>query len=301
MTAQTQTRTITEADYASLPSPLDAGRDTDIQGLSSSRGPDPAKVFALAEMLQASGYGHASDLDQLRETHDAVTQATATAYQNANNPKADLATLQPEDAVRRVREAAIDRMLTQGPFAYLADAATAFEDNLRPVARTAFRTFADTAVTAMRPGFDEALKTVTDAHKAGLTPDLTAGFIASDGTPKQVAAYRALGSAVATLDQLAGLRIRIHNTLARPSLATDARVMACFLTAADEDTCERAAGTFTGRLERVLVTNTHPAAGPSVRQAPRHRLGGAWLSLIAAGHTLRLNTPTDVDTLLDEN
>lgn len=50
----------------------------------------------------------------------------------------------------------------------------------------------------------------------------------------------------------------------------------------------------------VLVTNDHPGTGPSVHRAPPRRLGGAWLALLTSGYALRLNTPSEVATILEE-
>lgn len=298
MTA-TQTRTMTEAEFSRLPSPLHVGRPSDDRLVSSAVGPEPRHVLALAAMLEASGYDANDELTHLSSLVEAVDEEVRTATVGTDFAHIDPARLTPADAAKLIRETAISTTITYGVHNWPDDASTRFLASIRPYAARAFSAYADAVVTAMRSGFDGSVDAVEAAHAAGLTPDHNATQIATDGTPKQIDAFRKLAPAVATLDRLADLRIRIHNLLDQPTREPEARAVACFLASpADELAREGAANIFAGQPETVLVSSNHPAVGPTVRQAPRPRLGGAWLSLVTAGYGLRLNTPTEVATIL---
>jgi hypothetical protein len=279
----TVTRTMTEAEFSRLPSPLKTGRPSDDRLVSSAVGPEPRHVLALAALLEASGYGANDELAHLSSLVDAVDEEVRTATVGTDFAQIDPAALTPADAAKLIRDTAISTTITYGAHNWPDDASTRFLASIRPYAARAFNAYADTVVTSMRADFDQSVKAVTAAHAAGLRPDHNAAQIATDGTPKQIATFRTLASAVATLDRLADLRIRIHNLLDRPTPEPETRAIACFLAGpVDELAREGAANIFAGQPETVLVSSrtqrpagTTPPARRRMAQPRQRRLHAA--------------------------
>lgn len=284
------TPTITRAAYdAQATSPLDNGSLPPHYAASTGMRLD--LLLGVAAELKAAGYPIGDSIDRAQTILDAVREATMPA----DGPGTFLANtnvleLSPDDAAAAARRIAAEALATRDTQAR-STADDTIAKALYPAVLAAFRQDTADALTAMATEFDTALEKVSKAHRAKLTTATRGDDILMTGTTAQVAAYRDLGPAVAILNQLAALRIRLCNIA---GLGPASHPIACLVKNTDLDS---AAAIYTGQDMTVLVENDHASAAPFASKIPTPRLGGAWLALIEAGHTPHLNTADEADNV----
>lgn len=244
-------------------------------------------TYDFATVLKASGHDVGPEYNKVTAILDALTAARLVNAHDLDSLGDPLA-IDPDAAVAHVRAATLNHLAAR----LGNDLEQGLRRTLERSFAVAFRTHSDSIVTGMQAEFDQALAAITAAHKAGLTPSTTRDALLDRGTAEQLDAYRRVAPAAATLNRIADLRIRMCNTA---GIGPTTHPIACLVDSPDQFSLEGAANIYTGTTETVLVTASHPAAGPSARRIPSQRLGGPWLALVAAGHKVRLNTAAEAD------
>lgn len=252
-------------------------------------GVDVNEVLALAATLTAAGYDAGPVPKRAASIWDAVSAAAANP---ARHLDAALIDLDPADVVERLHRVAAE-LATVGQHEQRAEQSV----NRQLAASTieAMRGDADRLIVQMRAEFDPAVKVVETAAAAGLLPTTDAALLAETGTPEQIAAYRKLGPAVATLDRLAALRNQITEVLQVGPV--DPFMVAFLAEASSLLHLEGARRIWVGETE--VVQHDMPLVGSHLARVRRQRLGGAWLALAVGSYKLRLNTGREAQSVLD--
>lgn len=284
------TPTMTRASYdAQAVTPLDAGT------LPPHYTPPKSilldNLLTLAAEVRAAGYTLGDSIDRAQAIVAAVREATTPA----NGPGGflagtDVLDLTPDEAANVARKIAAESLVTRDTQAR-STADDTIVNALYPAVLAAFRNDSADAVAAMALEFDTALAKIHKAHRAGLTTATTGDQILATGSTAQVTTYRDLAPAVATLNRLAALRIKLCNAA---NIGPAGHAIACLVTDAD---LNGAAVIYTGQNVTVLVESGHASAAPFAQKVPTPRLGGAWLALLEAGLTPHLNTADQADTV----
>ena len=168
-----------------------------------------------------------------------------------------------------------------------------FSRALFKAAGETLRSDADDLVKALRKDFDKAVKVLKTAHKHDVSKKTQRDDLLLSGSDAEIAAYRALPDAVNHLDRIAQLRLGMVRRIAyTPQSSIDMPDVACFVTGVkNELELASAENAWDGEHEHVQINIEHNAS--HVVQTRRPRLGGAWLQLLHAGHSLRLNTASE--------
>lgn len=251
------------------------------------------QLLALAANLSDAGYDVGpvvAKVDAITAAVDEVVNGDVDRFLNG----VDLVNLDPLDVAERVRRAGID-FAAHRELVHARDVA---RKHIAESAAAALRDGSDSVIAAMRKSFDPALKVVQQARAKGLTPITDTTALLNDADSDTIAAYRALGPAVADLDRVAGLRNQMTTVAA---VGPRDYPMAAYVTGvSDLDRLDRAADAWRGDQMDVQVNVSTPAGTAGVHMAKRRRdsLGGPWLALAARGYQLRLNTGLEADAVL---
>lgn len=141
----------------------------------------------------------------------------------------------------------------------------------------------DTVIEQLRPEFDAAAAIVREAAALGIRSDTSPQWV-MDAGPKAIAAWQRLHPAIARLNQVAILRVRLSELLNLAPTLTDAQQMSGL--SLDVGTVDYS----------VCFTDPDSGAFTVDGRSHRNRTPGAsmdWL-LLAASAPLRLNTPAEV-------
>jgi hypothetical protein len=139
-----------------------------------------------------------------------------------------------------------------------------------------------------------AAKVVQTAADRGLTQHTDTATLLNQGAPEVIEAYRNLGPAVAHLDAIAGLR---NQLTAVAHVGPVEHPMAAFVTGIDSALdLDGAHNVWSGESE--IVQRQLPLNGSHLARIRKQRLGGAWLALVCAGYTLRLNTGSEAEAVV---
>lgn len=250
-------------------------------------------LLTLAAQLDAAGFPLGDAMTRAHATLQAVTDLqTGNPTAAVFGSVADLTALPPEDVADLVNRAALAHLLLTSNA--LGTAQQGFHAVFAVHLARELRRVSDDVVRSMRPVFDGAMATVAAAHKIGLTPATTRDEILERADAKRLAAFRDLGPAVATLDQLAVLRVTMCNSA---GIGPAGKAIACLVDPRTKPDLDGAANIYVGNLGTVMVPNANPSAGPSAHLIASPRLGGRWLDLLAHGYTPRLNTADEADAL----
>ena len=257
--------------------------------------PEMGEVLSLAESmrLHVSGDAVTSILDGIWAAQTALDEARA-AIDSAPRPT-DLLELTPDEVAAKYRDAAQANAATSiDSVGFTANVRTydLFSAGLARSAADALKGIADEVVKSMRRDFTKHVKVVTAAADLGLSEHTVTDELLSEGSDKQIAAYRALPAAVTALESLAGLRNQMTGVL---HYGPPLHPVHSFVTVGNSLDALSAANRYDGTAETVQY-NTAPN-GSMLTKVQVQRLGGRWLALATLpGVELRLNTAAEVQT-----
>jgi hypothetical protein len=243
------------------------------------------ELLALTATLSEAGYDTGEIIAKIEALSAGVNQATT--YDIDAYLADDLLSLTPDEAAERVRRAALDLAAD----AEMERVRSAFEDALARTAGQALHEHSPALIEQMRKRYSPALDVVQHAADLGLRPDQDTAVLLDSGSSESIEAYRALGPATAELDRIANLRVQMCQVA---GIGPTAHPVACFLASTDEThPLEGAENLWRGDLEHVQYDL--PMTGSHIARVQRHRLGGPWLALVAAGYTVRLNDADEAE------
>ncbi|SDY96050.1 hypothetical protein SAMN05661080_05141 [Modestobacter sp. DSM 44400] len=246
--------------------------------------------LGLASNLRDAGLSGGEEMQRIEDINAAIERMLA-AQPGSPLQGMDLMTADPDEIAQRIRQAGIDRAAQMET----VNVRNGFQHTLAKSAAAHLRADSDRVVREMRKRFDPAVKFVQAAAKRGLTEHSDMTVLLDMGAPDVIAAYRALGPAVAELDRLAALRNQLTTVV---GVGPREHPMAAFITGVTtEAELEGAQNVWIGQLE--TVQHVTPMNGTHLANVRRNRLGGAWLALVCAGYTLRLNTGSEAQAVVD--
>jgi len=247
------------------------------------------EVLGLCASLRDAGYPAGNIVARVEAITEALDQARMV------DPVSkwldgDLLDLDPAQVVERCRQAGLDR----ASISEQASVRTHIDARLTHVASAAIRSDSDSIIASMRTRFNPALKCVTTAVAEGLTAATVPTMLAETGTTGQIAAFRALGPAVAVLDQIASLRWQMAEIAGvGPATTPMAAVLKSAASLADLEGAQTL-----WRGEHEVVQHEIEPNGSTMVRIRRPRVGGPWLALALGGYKLKLNTGTEADALV---
>lgn len=247
--------------------------------------------LALAANLRGAGYDVGDEVERVEAINTAVDVMLSAEQSGHWLADIDLMTADPEDVAQRVRQAGIDRAAQMELF----NQRNGFQHRLARAAADSLRANSDAVVKAMRKRFDPAVKVVQTAAERGLTQHTNMAELLDIAAPEVIAAYRALGPAVAELDAVAGLRNQLTSVA---HVGPTDRPMAAFITDVGSALdLEGAHNVWTGESE--VVQHNVGMTGTHLARVRKQRLGGAWLALVCGGYKLRLNTGAEAAAVVE--
>lgn len=251
------------------------------------------QVLSLAHDLREDGYPVTGDLSRALAFQQMLAQPAETGLASRlgdNWMSEDPATV----VAQALREEAIDRAISE----HLGEVRVQFRGHVRDAARREFDAATTKVIPAMQGRCAPALKVLETARDRGITSVTTADQAIAADDPKMIEAWRDLPEAVATLDRVASLRLRMVTAAGvgpttRPAVA---------LMGMDAQTASLPAltgweTTYDGDVETVDVDSAF--SGTHLGQVTASRTGGAWLALLAAGYSVRINTADEAQSILE--
>jgi hypothetical protein len=250
--------------------------------------PSLSEFLSLGDQLTAAGYKPPAVFEKARLINDAMGSAISEdRYQP--DPETFI-NLTPEAAGELLRNATIQRM----NFEMARKVRGSFEDILARSARMALNTGSGDLIRTMRKRWNTAAATVKVAAEAGLNKDVDMAELLATAEPSVITAYRNLGPAVRTLDEIASLRNQMTEI---GGVGPRTPQVAAYVTGVDTP---QELATAQSILKGTVVTaNVQVGRFANIpARVPVQRFGGAWLALVNEGFTLALNDGPEAEAVV---